>query len=104
MPDLPECVDGWTAWIMAEHPHLARRDLPTIRRLARCYVLAEGLQEFLATMGTAPILPTKTMDEQHKVWADALRLEDALGITPQARQRQGRGDDDPDDGLGAIKG
>ncbi len=106
MPGKPTSVDGLHKAIMAANPHLdAGRDDQAVHRLAWCYKLTADMHKDLkqsAITGTAR--GVKTMDEYHKLYADALRLEQELGITPAARRRHGLDSDPaPGDGLGGAK-
>lgn len=101
-------VDGIAAWIFAEHAHLDKRDEYAVRRLAQTYLLIDNLMSRLKRYEEPPFTPgsgsvAKAMDEYHKLWADALRLEEALGITPAARARH-KIASEPDEGaLGKVK-
>ncbi len=85
-------TDGIKRAIYAANPHLnAGRDNRAAERLAMAYWLTDALHariEATEDVG-AKVATSKDMDEYHKLYADALRLEQELGITPAARQRQG---------------
>lgn len=107
MPGRPTSLDGIRKAIMVANPHLdAARDDRAVRRLALVYKLCDALQKDIEqTKATGTARGVKTMDEIHKLYADALRLEQELGITPAARARQGLdGDGATHDGLGGVKG
>lgn len=82
-------TDGLRKSIFAANPHLdTGRDTRAVERLAMVYSLTEAFHALIGASRddgtTAP-----SLDELHKLYADALRLEQELGITPAARQRQG---------------
>ena len=82
-------LDGLRRSIFAANPHLdTGRDTRAVERLAMVYSLTEAFHALIAKSHeddtNAP-----SLDELHKLYADALRLEQELGITPAARQRQG---------------
>lgn len=89
-------IDGIRGAIYVANPHLDRgRDDRAVSRLAMVYKLTAAVHAKLDGMVNAPFVQSGSksaiMDEYHKLYADALRLEQELGITPAARRRHGIG-------------
>ncbi len=87
-------VDGIRGAIYDANPHLDRgRDDRAVARLAMVYKLTAAVHKKLEGNVNAPYVASggksAIMDEYHKLYADALRLEQELGITPAARRRHG---------------
>jgi hypothetical protein len=99
-------VDGLHKAIMEANPHLdGGRDDQAVRRLAWCYKLTTDMHKDMTKRPPTYTAKAARLDEYHKLYADALRLEQELGITPAARARQGMGSDGATGvGLGGIKG
>lgn len=82
-------LDGLRKSIFAANPHLdTGRDTRAVERLAMVYSLTESFHALIIKSNEEDT-NAPSMDEYHKLYADALRLEQELGITPAAHQRQG---------------
>jgi hypothetical protein len=105
------------------------RDAQAVERLAFVYDMTAALHRRMRALTNAPLTNaranakqretfdvdeteqvvyivdvSRVMDELHRLYADALRLEIELGITAGARRKQGTKDGETDDDGELIKG